>query len=1054
MLLGQRTALFHYMLHQFGFIGFDDLRQQFRSMELEATASDNSVYYYPLSVRVKFPVDRLKQYDENLLDHLRAINSSRSVLLNLKYYQYFSLVFTEYYLDRYFEDRHALLGSINDFIANSHLDGLKSISPYLEGDLNKVAYWNATGSGKTFITHVNILQYRHYAQLHDGRYRNLIFLTPSQDMSRQHLGDLQKSAIVCNYYWEDRSSQSVKVIDIHKIREYASGSGVTIPLAEFERDNAIFVDEGHKGDSKEDSQWRTVRETLSHDGFAFEYSATFGQLNDERLQEEYAKCIIFDYSYGHFWEDGYGKDYWIHNLTDDSKLGGSREHRYLLQNLLLFIQQKIYFDRHKVELQEYSIENPLLVFVGSSVEPRASKKRQAENETVISDVKKVLDFFRDLLSSRDKYVGYIDDLRNNRPLALFRGDYWGRLDYLFSLRGNGEAIYDDALKYVFNNATPGELELYTLRNASKEIALKVKNADSYFAVIYIGDTSTFRTPIEAEYEIRRDVTAPSLFQSLSDTQPNPVNILIGARIFIEGWNNYRVSSIGLINFGRSRGSQIIQLFGRGVRLKGKNNSLKRSNGTADAPDHIEVAETLNIFGLRADYMKMFKEDLEREGIKTEKRKFRYRFKLTKDLGQLDLFMLERKEVGNTFESSEVFALTLERSIKVQLDIAPKKFLTIAGDRTVYDQVNTVQFTLATENLDCVDWDDIYLKLLQHKRDRRYFMIHISRKSLRRLFEEIDYQIISDRQIVVSSFLEMQKVQKLTLEICRNYLDLFYRRRLKEFEGRFLVSGILRENHPSLANLEWQVEVSTTDTQGESIVGIQAIIEHLEKLADFTSEYPQKFKDDQFLLNCWIDAHLYQPLIKDEDNQSTLVTPAKSIVESIVPPGMNEGEILFIENLKDFIVGQKHRYQDCEFYLLRNMSRGKGFGLYFSSGGFYPDFLFWIKRSGKQYLTFIDPHGLRNEANGWESDKVNLHKTIKRKQQELSRDDVILNSFILQPPPGFESAGISRWHRDDDPDRSIELSEYACLRNVLEMPTASNGSGPGGYVDFMIGKILL
>ena len=64
---------------------------------------------------------------------------------------------------------------------------------------------------------------------------------------------------------------------------FRSGKGVTFPLFEFNTNNAIFVDEGHKGDSKEDSVWRNARETLSRWGFAFEYSATFGQLKDSDL---------------------------------------------------------------------------------------------------------------------------------------------------------------------------------------------------------------------------------------------------------------------------------------------------------------------------------------------------------------------------------------------------------------------------------------------------------------------------------------------------------------------------------------------------------------------------------------------------------------------------------------------------------------------------------------------------------------------------------------------------------------------------------------------------
>jgi hypothetical protein len=36
------------------------------------------------------------------------------------------------------------------------------------------------------------------------------------------------------------------------------------------------------------------------------------------LEQEYAKCILFDYSYKYFYSDGYGKEYRILNLEDDS----------------------------------------------------------------------------------------------------------------------------------------------------------------------------------------------------------------------------------------------------------------------------------------------------------------------------------------------------------------------------------------------------------------------------------------------------------------------------------------------------------------------------------------------------------------------------------------------------------------------------------------------------------------------------------------------------------------------------------------------------------------
>ena len=72
---------------------------------------------------------------------------------------------------------------------------------------------------------------------------------------------------------------------------------------------------------------------------------------------------------------------------------------------------------------------------------------------------------------------------------------------------------------------------------------------------------------------------------------------------------------------RGRGTEIIQMFGRGVRLKGWNMSLKRHRkaGRAAAGLHrLHELETLYIFGLRANYMQTFRDLLQAEGVRVDR----------------------------------------------------------------------------------------------------------------------------------------------------------------------------------------------------------------------------------------------------------------------------------------------------------------------------------------------------------------------------------------------------------------------------------------------------
>jgi len=131
--------------------------------------------------------------------------------------------------------------------------------------------------------------------------------------------------------------------------------------------NLVFVDEGHRGTSTEQGDWMRRRQSLCESGFSFEYSATFGQAvsNSKTLEPVYTKCIIFDYSYKYFYNDGYGKDYNIPNLQEDGD--ENFRNRYLTACLLSFYQQQKRYRDSPEKLHKFLIHKPLWVFVGGRV---------------------------------------------------------------------------------------------------------------------------------------------------------------------------------------------------------------------------------------------------------------------------------------------------------------------------------------------------------------------------------------------------------------------------------------------------------------------------------------------------------------------------------------------------------------------------------------------------------------------------------------------------------------------------------------------------------------
>lgn len=128
----------------------------------------------------------------------------------------------------------------------------------------------------------------------------------------------------------------------------------------------MLVDEGHRGASGE--EWKKKRAKLSENGFSFEYSATFGQAihassgkKRTELLNEYSKSVLIDYSYKYFYEDGYGKDYRILNISDTND--ENMTYGYLIGSMMTFYEQMFVYEKEKVVAKQFQIEKPLSIFV-------------------------------------------------------------------------------------------------------------------------------------------------------------------------------------------------------------------------------------------------------------------------------------------------------------------------------------------------------------------------------------------------------------------------------------------------------------------------------------------------------------------------------------------------------------------------------------------------------------------------------------------------------------------------------------------------------------------
>ncbi|GLI53364.1 hypothetical protein [Thermodesulfovibrio yellowstonii] len=487
--------------------------------------------------------------------------------------------------------------------------------------------------------------------------------------------------------------------------------------------------------------------------------------------------------------------------------------------------------------------------------------------------------------------------------------------------------------------------------------------------------------------VKQDAISGSLFDEIKK-QSSSINVLIGSKKFIEGWDTWRVSSMGLLNIGKGQGPQIIQLFGRGVRLKGKGFSLKRSGQKG----LLQTLETLNIYSIKADYLSKFLEAISKEEIEFEtieipvfpqhEDKWKTLYTLTKD---------EKRK----FEEERVLKLELDSRIYFTIDLLPKLSAYMGrergqeGLREEQLRVEALEMRITEEMLDWLNWKKIWDEICNFKLIRGYWNLIFDMNTLKTLLLSDRYRILATAQIfMIKTYADLLRIEEIATLVMKKYIDIFYKKYARIFETQSLSYSTVGKQLPLFVfekpdgKYSYTVQIEKTQRK---------LIEEIRKLA---SDIERIIKEDTVNLpRIYFDKHLYLPILLQSKK-----------ISKISPAGLVESERDFVIGLRDYLKRNKDKFSDMEIYLLRNYPKtGVGFQLQWA--GFYPDFIMWIKKD-KQFIIFIDPKGLEHTkdlndekivfagAKPNDSDMV----TIKDIEKALSRKDIVLESFIISSTP--------------------------------------------------------
>ena len=595
----------------------------------------------------------------------------------------------------------------------------------------------------------------------------------------------------------------------------------------------------------------------------------------------------------------------------------------------------------------------------------------------------------------------------------------------------GAAVYADLCETVFHGAGP----LHVVYLTAGEGELHLRTADNApFGVVNVGDSAALYKLLAetgaGHFQVDRELGFAERLFSAVDHPGSTVNVVIGARRFIAGWNSWRVSTMGLMHVGVGEGPEIIQMFGRGVRLKGWNMSLKRYSAAgapppADSAGLLEL-ERLYIFGLRANYMQTFRDLLEQEGISTEEETFR--LPVTWNFARRTDLKLIRLSADQQFDRSDerpalpepaeagLPMVTLDQYSRLQIVTSREERAGIAADR------GTVSLT---KYVPMFDVGRVYRRLLRRKRHRGWRNLAVERSTVQRLLERDDWYELTlpAERLELVRFGDLRRLEDLAVDLLTEYADRFWRACRRRWEhGRIEVVTLEPDDPNNIGAYEM-----TVDAARERLV--EEANELATALTDGRLDDLKPWYDALKIGTVALPAHAYSPLLYARDERVVTVQP--------VPLDANEKRV--VEQMALLATGADASLRGRELFLIRNETRGRGVS-FFDDFGYYPDFIAWLKDDTGQHVLFLDPKGL-GRFGGRERRKVQLHRSISEVERQVRRTDpnLRLHAYVLSTTPATRIDDSTRSTAAWKSDGVYFLNEHDCMKQVIEH--ASGGSGP-------------
>ena len=347
---------------------------------------------------------------------------------------------------------------------------------------------------------------------------------------------------------------------------------------------------------------------------------------------------------------------------------------------------------------------------------------------------------------------------------------------------------------------------------------------------------------------------------------------------------------------------------------------------------------------------------------------------------------------STFLEEEVVVLEPDEKANVRHDVSTRveTISGVSGGIHEGGAKGGAAIVISERLLAMLDWERIHGELLSYRDTSGYRNLLIPADALRKIMAEDEaprYELVAPVELVQPKrFEDVRNLERVVTDILRGYVDKFYRLSQRRWDAK---------------HLDW-AQVKEAQFQGYSVRVPARETELIKSVRKLIKEREKRFKETWAVLsNLYFDRHVYQPLLLEPSNEL-----------KITPPGLNESEQLFVEDLKAFCAEEQEKsLKGKKLFLLRNLSKGKGVG-FFEERGFFPDFILWVKDGKDQRIIFVEPHGMVHEDHPQRNEKVGLHKRLQEDTAEALKrlKHVSLDAYVVSKTP--YSKLRNKWVHDD------------------------------------------